>query len=147
MKSRKIEKAVKPAIYKGNNWNNPLSEVVNQQLIRRLTPKQISGIETLLAQERGKDKGFRSQGIPDRTLILPDQEIRIIYGGNTGDEILIFDLPGKQLRYVFHSQKLLTLLNQTEGMRGYLRYVMAGFFISLALVLILSIILFKWLFR
>ena len=115
MSNNKTEETVEAAIYKGFFWKIPLSEVAAQKPLRRLNAKQIEGIQNLLKEEQHKDDGYRGQGIPDRTLILPQQKIRIFYGGSMGAEIGVHGLHGDGLQSIFHSEKFLRHLNQIEG--------------------------------
>lgn len=115
MSNNKTEETVEAAIYKGFLWKTPLSEVAAQKPLQRLNAKQIKRIQDLLAKEQHKDDGYRGQGIPDRTLILPQQEIRITYGGSMGTEICIHGLHGDGRGSIFHSGKFLRYLNRIEG--------------------------------
>lgn len=113
MKDR-LEENVNAAIYDGFFWNNPLTAVTEQKPLRLLNDAQIKSVAALLEREQNKDAKVRVQGLPDRTLIFPQKEIRIVYGGSMGAEIGVQGLYGDGLRGIFHSEEFLKHLKKIE---------------------------------
>jgi hypothetical protein len=119
-----IDDAVEPAIYKGFFWNNPLEEVLALKPLCRVEGQQLEALEEALVIHMKQSSGAGSvQGIPDRTLLLPDHGVRIVYGGSMGREIGIHSLDGSSRRGFFHSDEFLELLRRAErSSRGWWRF-------------------------
>ena len=65
-------------------------------------------------------------GIPDRTAVLPSEDIRLTYGGSMGNEFWVRTLNGDKLGF-FRDDNLLVMLNDLDSTGGeYIRDLTGG---------------------
>jgi hypothetical protein len=102
-------------IYHGFFWRDPLPEVLSRVAPCDLSSEQVAQLHTaLLPHLRQLSPHGWIPGIPNRTLILPELGIRLVYGGSIGTEIGIRSLDGQETKGFFLSQGFFDLLCALE---------------------------------
>lgn len=105
------------AIHEGFFWDQPLAEMsFKSRVLAVLAEDRLDEVRRLLQQELTElsPHGWYL-GIPDRTLLLPGDGLRLVYGGSMGDEIGVRTMDGKSTRGFFRSEKLVSILRRAEG--------------------------------
>ncbi|MFW6151651.1 MAG: hypothetical protein ACOC6C_01620 [Verrucomicrobiota bacterium] len=97
------------AIYRGFFWEAPVPE--EQTTLHELSVSELEQIRELLPSNLDtlSSHGW-NPGIPDRTLTMQPESIRIVYGGSMGDE---FGVAGAKQGH-FRSERLLDYLQDLE---------------------------------
>ena len=112
---------VKPsgAIYAGFFWDEPLVEVSSKsRVLGDLKDGRLERVRELLQNELpGLSPHGWYPGIPDRTLLLPADGLRLVYGGSMGDEIGVRTIDGRTTRGFFRSEALVSILRRAERRR------------------------------
>jgi len=102
-------------IHEGFFWKETLSQMSSTHRIAVIRGEALAQVrQSIRKQLDALSPHGWYPGIPDRTLLLPDDGLRLVYGGSMGDEIGVRTLDGKTTRGFFRSEKLVSILQDLE---------------------------------
>ncbi len=103
------------AIYSGFFWEEPLPFVLSHRPIVILRDQQYQEVQHIVHANltRLSANGWYA-GIPDRTLVLPVDSLRLVYGGSMGDEVGFRSIDGTTTLGFVLSLQLVSLLKGVE---------------------------------
>lgn len=103
------------SIYSGFFWEEPLAFVLSHRPVVILRDQQYQEVQRIVhaCLTRLSANGWYP-GIPDRTLVLPVDSLRLVYGGSMGDEVGFRSIDGTITLGFVLSQQLVSLLKGAE---------------------------------
>jgi len=103
-------------VIEGFFWELPLKEVLSShQPLVVLEGDRLERVRLLLQKHLPNlsSHGWYP-GIPDRTLLLESDGVRLVYGGSMGDEVGVRSIDGKRTVGFFRSKRFVSLLSEAE---------------------------------
>lgn len=103
-------------VLSGFFWKEPLSSLTSGRPLLELREEDLQEARSLLLHHMGQlsPHGWFA-GIPERTLLLPQDGVRLVYGGSMADEVGVRSLDGTQTKGFFQCGDLVTLLQGLEA--------------------------------